>query len=141
MYNYLFIFLVSLAYSIQFLISKIAVKYVDNINLIVQRYIVGSIILLIFVMIFRREEFIDSVNGKSILYSLLIALCSIFGSGILYILLKSDDLSKIIPTIEPIIVVLTFLFGIFYFKEHFSIRLLGGIILATAGVYLINTSK
>ena len=141
MYNYLFIFLVSLAYSIQFLISKIAVKYVDNINLIVQRYIVGSIILFIFTMIFRREEFIDSINRKSILYSFLIALCSIFGSGILYILLKSDDLSKIIPTIEPIIVVFTFLFGIFYFKEHFSLRLLGGIILATAGVYLINTSK
>lgn len=141
MYNYLFIFLVSLAYSIQFLISKIAVKYVDNINLIVQRYIVGSIILLIFVMIFRREEFIDSINRKSILYSFLIALCSIFGSGILYILLKSDNLSKIIPTIEPFIVILTFLFGIFYFKEHFSVRLLGGIILSIVGVYLINTSK
>jgi|TARA_B110000858_G_C17666779_1_gene409959 uncharacterized membrane protein len=141
MYNYLFIFLVSLAYSIQFLISKIAVKYVDNINLIVQRYIVGSILLLIFVMIFRRESFINSVNSWSILYSFLIALCSIFGSGILYILLKSEALSKIIPTIEPIIVILTFLFGIFYFKEHFSVRLLGGVILSIVGVYLINTSK
>jgi len=139
--HYLFIFLVSISYAIQFFISKLAVQRVDYINLIIQRYIVGSIILFILTMIFRREEFIDSISKESIMYSFLIALCSIMGSAFLYLLLKSDSLSIVIPTIEPLIVVLTFIFGIVFLKEKFSFRLLGGIVLAIVGVYLINTSK
>lgn len=139
--HYLFIFLVSLSYAIQFFISKLAVQRVDYINLIIQRYIVGSIILFILTMIFRREEFIDSISKESIMYSFFIALCSVMGSAFLYLLLKSDSLSVVIPTIEPLIVILTFIFGIVFLKEKFSFRLLGGIVLAMVGVYLINTSK
>ena len=37
--------------------------------------------------------------------------------------------------------IVTFIFGLVFLKEKFSFRLLGGIILAIVGVYLINTSK
>ncbi len=139
--HYLYVFLVSACYAIQFFISKLAVEHVDYINLIIQRYIVGSIILFILTMIFRRNEFIESVSKETVMYSFFIALCSVMGSAFLYLLLKSDSLSIVIPTIEPLIVVLTFIFGLVFLKEKFSFRLLGGIVLAIVGVYLINTSK
>ena len=139
--HYLFVFLVSISYAIQFFISKLAIKHVDYINLIIQRYIIGGIILFTITMIFRRQKFIDSVSKESIMYSFLIALCSVLGSAFLYLLLKTDSLSIVIPTIEPLIVVITFIFGLVFLKEKFSFRLLGGIVLAIVGVYLINTSK
>ena len=139
--NYLYIFLISAAYALEFFFGKLAVQHVDYINLIIQRYILVGIILFILAMIFKRKDFIESVNKKSIMYSFLIGLSSVIGGAFLYLLFKSESFAKIIPMIEPLIVIISFILGIVFLKEKFTYRLLGGVILVIVGVYLINSSK
>ena len=97
-----------MSYAIQYLFGKIALKHIDNVNLIALRYIITGALLFILFMIFNRDNFIGQINKITILYSFLIGLCSVLGAFFIYILLKKDYYVKIIPSIEPLIVIFSF---------------------------------
>ena len=138
--KYFYLFLCALSFAIEYLFGNIALKYIDNTNLIALRYIITGCILFILILIINRKEFIGQINRYSVLYSILIGFFSILSSYFLYILLKDDDYIKVVPTVEPLIVIISFIIGIIYYKNKISLKLIFGIVLSIIGVYLINTS-
>jgi uncharacterized membrane protein len=136
--SYLYVFLCGLFFTLYYFFYKIALQYISNINLIALQYFIMSILLFIVFIIFRRKEFVKEVNRTSILYAFLIGIFSILSGMTLYILLKTESYTKIIAIIEPLIVVISFIIGIFYFKHKVSIKSIIGLILSIVGVCLLS---
>jgi len=135
--NYLYIVLCALFYTIFYLVYKVASKHIGNFNLIALQYFIISIILFFIFIIFRRKEFIEEVNLKTIGYAFAIGVSSIASAVLLYILLKTESYSKIVPVLEPLIVVMSSIIGIFYFNNRLTMTSASGIVLSIIGIYLM----
>ena len=135
--NYLYIILCGLAFTIYYLFYKVATKHIGNLNLIALQYFILSILLFIVFIIFRRKEFIEEVNLKTIGYAFAIGVSSIISAILLYILLKTEPYSKVVPVLEPLIVVMSTIIGVFYFKNRLTMTSASGIVLSIIGIYLM----
>jgi len=135
--NYLYIILCGLAFTIYYLFYKVATKHIGNLNLIALQYFILSILLFIVFIIFRRKEFIEEVNLKTIAYAFAIGVSSIISAILLYILLKTEPYSKVVPVLEPLIVVMSTIIGVFYFKNRLTMTSASGIVLSIIGIYLM----
>jgi len=134
--TYLYLILCSLFYTLFYLFYKLASKYISNINLIALQYIIVSIFFIIYVII-KRKDFIKQVNARTIGYSIAIGISSIMCGVLLYILLKTEPYSKIVPVLEPLIVIMSTVIGVFYFKNRLTMTSVSGIILSIIGIYLM----
>jgi uncharacterized membrane protein len=135
--NYLYIVLCALFFTIYYLFYKVASKHIGNFNLIALQYFIISIILFFIFIIFRRKKFIEEVNLKTIGYAFAIGVSSIASAVLLYILLKTESYSKIVPVLEPLIVVMSSIIGIFYFNNRLTMTSASGIVLSIIGIYLM----
>ena len=134
--TYLYLILCSLFYTLFYFFYKLASKYISNINLIALQYIIVSIFFIIYVII-KRKDFIKQVNARTIGYSVAIGISSIMCGVLLYILLKTEPYAKIVPVLEPLIVIMSTVIGVFYFKNRLTMTSVSGIILSIIGIYLM----
>lgn len=134
--TYLYLILCSLFYTIFYLFYKMASQYISNINLIVLQYLLISIFCIVYVII-KRKEFIKEVTIKTSLYAFGIGVSSILCGVLLYILLKTEQYSKIVPILEPLIVIMSSMIGVFYFKNILTMTSISGIVLSIIGIYLM----
>ena len=133
--------LASIFYSSQYFFSKIALnENINSLELIISRYIYTGLIMLIFLILFKREKVLKYINKKYIYYSTLIGLCSVLGGYFVYLILTKENFSKIVPLIETITVIISFLIGCFFFKEKISSQLLIGLMFSVIGIYLMKSS-
>lgn len=135
--SYLYVVLCGLAFTIYYLFYKLATKHISNMNLIALQYFVISIILFFIFIIFRRKEFIEEINLRTIWYAFAIGISSIASAVLLYILLKSEPYSQVVPVLEPLIVVMSTIIGVFYFKNRLTMTSSSGIVLSIIGIYLM----
>ena len=69
------------------------------------------------------------------------AVTSIIGSIVLIMLLKRDDVSFIMPNVQPLVIVIGALLGYFFFNEEMGKYKMSGIVLIIIGALLINYEK
>ena len=84
---------------------------------------------------------IKKLNKKQLLVLLSCALTTYISSITLIWLLKNYETTQIIPQIQPIVMVLTILAGIFIFSEKVTNTELLGLTLIVSGVTIINKFK
>ena len=144
MKNSFFLFFATVAafaYTFEVFFGKLGLNYSSKISLLTYRYIILAVILALFSFTFHRKEMIESFNKYTILYSSLIGICSVVGAYLLYFLMMSENFSIILPVVEPIIIIISCILGIFYFKEPFNYKIIIGIILSIVGIYFIVTAN
>ena len=100
------------------------------------------IILLFLYRIFKGNDSIsfitNQINKQQLLWMVFGAIITFSTSLLLIILIKQHDVSYIIPHIQPLVIVLTILFGFFFFKEEIDRNQIIGIFLIIMGLIVIN---
>lgn len=100
------------------------------------------IILLFLYRIFKGNDSIsfitNQINKQQLLWMAFGSIITFSTSLLLIILIKQHDVSYIIPHIQPLVIVLTILFGFFFFKEEIDRNQIMGIILIIMGLIVIN---
>jgi len=81
------------------------------------------------------------LTNKEIIFSVFGAITSILSSLVLINLVQNNDISFIIPQIQPIVIVFTVLCGYLFFEENINYTTIVGILMITSGLYIINTGK
>lgn len=84
---------------------------------------------------------IKKLNKKQISILSLSALTTFISSVTLLWLVKNYEVSQIMPQIQPLVIVLTILAGIFIFGEKITKTELMGVVLIVSGVFVINNFK
>lgn len=84
---------------------------------------------------------IKKLNKKQLATLFTCALTTYFSSITLLWLVKHYEVTQIIPQVQPIVMVLTVLAGVFVFSEKVSQTELLGLTLIISGVYIINKFK
>ena len=69
------------------------------------------------------------------------AFTTVIASLMLISLLKRNDASYVIPHIQPVVIILTFIFGYMLFNENINYKQAIGACLIVGGLYVINKYK
>lgn len=83
----------------------------------------------------------NQINKNQFLWMICGAIITFATSLLLIILIQQHNVSYIIPHIQPLVIVLTILFGFFLFKEDIDRNQVIGIILVIMGLIVINYKK
>ena len=81
------------------------------------------------------------MTGKEIKWLILSSILGIIGSISFINLLKREDVTFILPNIQPLVLLITSLFGFFLFNEEFSKYKIMGFILIIFGSLIINMER
>jgi uncharacterized membrane protein len=84
---------------------------------------------------------INKLNKKQISILSLSALTTFISSVTLLWLVKNYEVSQIMPQIQPLVIVLTILAGIFIFGEKITKTEIMGVVLIVSGVFVVNNFK
>ena len=84
---------------------------------------------------------IKKLNKKQISILSLSALTTFISSVTLLWLVKNYEVSQIMPQIQPLVIVLTILAGIFIFGEKITNTEIMGVVLIVSGVFVVNNFK
>lgn len=116
-----------------------------------QYLVTNSVIVSSFIIIFFSyriitgqdsiNHIINTINKTQFIWMLSGAIITLLTSLFLIILIKEHNVSYIIPHIQPLVIVLTILFGYFLFKETINRNQIIGIILVILGLIVINYKK
>ena len=114
--------------------------------LVTNSVIVSSFIIIFFIYRIMKGQdsinhIIKTINKTQFIWMLSGAIITFLTSLFLIILIKEHNVSYIIPHIQPLVIVLTILFGYFLFKESINRYQIIGIILVILGLIVINYKK
>ena len=82
-----------------------------------------------------------TLSKSELFWGISAAITSIIGSIVLIMLLKRDDVSFIMPNVQPIVIVIGSLLGYYFFNEEMGKYKISGIVLIIIGALLINYEK
>lgn len=129
-------------------LRKIVLKKATSLDFFMcTQLIVLLYILLTFIVLKIRNpsdynfKSILDLNKKEISILFLGALATYFSSIALIWLLKYNEATQIMPQLQPIVIVLTILAGIFIFKEKVSLMECVGVGFIILGVIILNYFK
>ena len=129
-------------------LRKIVLKKATSIDFFMcTQLIVLLYILLTFIVLKIRNpsdynfKSILDLNKKEISILFLGALATYFSSIALIWLLKYNEATQIMPQLQPIVIVLTILAGVFIFKEKVSLMECVGVGFIILGVIILNYFK
>ena len=81
------------------------------------------------------------MTSKEILWSIAAAVTGIIGSLVLIMLVQRDEVSFIMPNVQPIVILIGSILGYFVFKESMGLFKTIGILLIVCGAFCINYDK
>ena len=101
------------------------------------------VIYLIYLIKYKKcsVKCLNKLTNKEMIFSVFGAITSILSSLVLINLVQNNDISFIIPQIQPIVIVFTVLCGYLFFEENINYTTIVGILMITSGLYIINTGK
>lgn len=146
-FSYILLSLLVTGWSINpFLIKQSIGKLSQLQYLCLKLFSILFIILLVYLILilFKKEKIINFFNifTKNQFYWFISSvLISVFTSILYVTMLKYYDIIYIIPHIQPIIILLTILFGYLFFNETLKLQQLFGIFLIIIGLIFINLYK
>ena len=145
---YLGMFLVVFCWVLTPFLRKIVLKKANSIDFfMVTQFIVLLYIVLTFIVLKIRSpsnynfKSILNLNKKEISVLFLAALATYFSSIALIWLLKYNEATQIMPQLQPIVIILTILAGVFIFKEKVSFMESVGVGFIVLGVIILNYFK
>jgi len=146
-YLYIGITVVALCWVITPFLKRNIAQTLSSVDLFINTQIIILIYGLITLFILKccKYDFdllsIKKLDKNQTLILLACALTTYLSSITLIWLLKNYEATQIIPQIQPIVMVLTILAGIFIFAEKVTNSELFGLTFIIAGVYIINKYK
>jgi len=99
------------------------------------------VLYFIYIIAYNNYELnnINKLSTKDIIISTLGAFITVLASILLIKILKDEDVSSIIPQIQPCIIVLSLFIGIFLYGEEFTYNKIIGTGLVTFGIIFLNS--
>ena len=144
--TYVILLIIILCWTIKPFLQKIVAKKLNaNELMIVNHFVISSIMITYLMYLLYLGKFdskcIKKLDRTDIIYLLFGALTTVIASLSLLKLLREHDASFIIPSIQPMVIVLTIIIGYFVFKEKVNIIKIVGILSIVLGLLLLNYSN
>lgn len=145
-YTYFLMLILVLSFVINPFLKKTAANNIGaNEYMIINHVLITLLIILYAVYLFYYNKCdltcLKKFSKKQILFAVLAAATSIFGSIALIMLIQRDEVTFIIPNVQPIVIMLGALLGYFFFSESMGSYKVIGIILVVVGALFINYDK
>ena len=145
---YFGMFLVVICWVLTPFLRKIVLTTANSLDFFIctQAIVLFYIILTFLFLKFRNPnnynfQSILNLNKRQIIMLFLAALGTYFSSIALIWLLKYNEATQIMPQLQPIVIILTILAGIFIFKEKVNFMEGVGIFFIIIGVIMVNYFK
>ena len=145
-FNVIFYFiLVVLCWTLNPFIKKSVLKN-DRITtdeyFIINHFVITLLFIGYFIYLYKNKKgspnCIARIDRYDALYIILGAVTSILGARLLLAIIKQNDVSYMVAHIQPLVILMTFLIGYFFFTESINIyRIIGGG-LVIVGIILLN---
>ena len=145
--TYIILGIVILSLSLRdFFRKKIMDDFTEEEFYIFSNFVVIAMIILysIYLLITNRcntYSIYNKMNKRNITICIIASIFSFLASMLMLVLLKKNDLSFVIPQINPAVIILTVLLGVFLLNEELDKLKVIGIILVIFGLISINLSK
>ena len=145
-YKYFLIGLIILS----FVLNPFAKKQASKNLKASEYYLVNQIIIVIMVIFYSIYLFynnhcdincIKKMSNKEIMWSVFAGFIGIVGSVALIAVIQLDEITFIMPNIQPIVILIGAVIGYYIFNESMGIYKMFGIILIIIGAFCVNYDK
>lgn len=145
-YTYFLIIILVLSFVLNPFIKKQASKNLgSNEYLLINHFLITVLVVLYasYLFYFKKcdTDCIKKMTSKEILWSIAAAVTGIIGSLVLIMLVQRDEVSFIMPNVQPIVILIGSIIGYFVFKESMGLFKTIGILLIVCGAFCINYDK
>ena len=142
--TYFFLFLLVFFWTVNPFMKKNASQKLTSGEYLVFNHALCTIIVVIYLLYLLKYNKCDinclrKLNNKDIFYSILAAITTIGSSLVLIHLVQNNNVSYIIPQIQPLVILSTVITGYLFFGEMIEKQKLFGIGLIISGLYVINS--
>lgn len=144
--TYFFFIVVVLSFVLNPFLKKKAIGELNPHEFLIFNHILSTIVLFFIAFFFFYFQICDikcfqKINNNHLFWTIISSFLSIIGSISFIILLQREEVTYLIPNINPFVLVLASVFGFFVFSETMSKFKIIGIILILFGTMLINYDK
>ncbi len=145
-YTYLLLIILILIFSLNPFMKKKAAKNLTSNEYLLVNHILLTIVVILYALYLFYNKSCDpncykKMTPKQMLWASIAAVTSVIGALVFINLIQREEISFILPNIQPIVLIIAALVGYFIFNENMSFEKVLGIILVIIGALLINHSK
>lgn len=144
--TYFLLFLLVIFWTINPFMKKNASQKLTSGEYLVFNHALCSIIVIIYFiyLIYHKQcdiECLKKLSTKDVLYSLLAAITTIGSSLVLINLIQNNNVSYIIPQIQPLVILSTIITGYLFFGENVDMQKILGVCMIIIGLFIINNTQ
>lgn len=128
-------------------LRKIVLKKVSSFDFLLLTHSIVMLFILLAILVMKiknRKNFkldFSSMDKKDILVLILASIGTFVSSLLLIWLLKYNEATSIMPQLQPLVILLTILAGVFVFKENVNLMEWVGVAFIICGVFILNKFK
>jgi len=145
--TYLLIIILTLCWTLNpFLKKKSVGDFSSNEYIIFNHCFVSLLLIFYFIYLLYNGKCniitkIKNKKFKELSYAFFAAITTVISSIVLINLLKRENASYLIPHVQPVVIILTFIFGYLLFNENLNYKQILGGVLIIMGLFVINKNK
>lgn len=128
-----------------FMKKRASGKLNSNEYMILNHALITILIVIYFIYIFKTNKCdincLKKLDKGDMYWAIGAAISGIVGSLILIMLIKREDVTFIMPQVQPIVIALGLLIGYFVFKEKITTLKIIGTVMIIGGVFVLNWDK
>jgi uncharacterized membrane protein len=145
-YTYFLLFLLILSFLFNpFLKKKVLGKFNAHEYLLFNHFLITIIIIIygIYLLSYGSCDLncLKKLNYEDIFWAILAGVTTVIGSIVFIILIEREEITFIIPNVQPIIILLSAIIGYYLFNESMRSMKVFGILLIILGAFMINYDK
>ena len=145
-YTYFLIGLVILSFVLNPFMKKKAIGSLNPQEFLILNHILITLLIIIYAFYLYSYSICDlycyrKLSTEELIWGVGASIASIIGSVAFIMLIQKEEITFIMPNIQPIIIILASIFGFFLFKEKMGKYKLMGIIMIIMGSISINYDK
>jgi uncharacterized membrane protein len=145
-YTYILLIILILSFVFNpFLKKNASVNLNPDEYLLINHFLITIIIILyaIYLISYNKCDLncLKKLNYKEILWSIIAAITTVMGSIALIILIQREEISFIMPNVQPIVILIGAVVGYLIFNESMRTMKVFGILLIILGAFMINYDK
>ena len=144
MNNIILLIILTLCWGFQPFFKKKPLQKISSIEFYCIEYLFYLIpISFYFIYLYNKNNLIcfSKVDRKDILYFIIVVTTGTIGGITFAELLKKNNATYVIPSVQPLIIAFSLVLGYFLFKEKIDIYQFVGTLLVVLGIILINFKK
>ena len=144
MNNIILLTILTFCWGLQPFFKKIPLKKISSVEFYCIEYLFYMIpIIIYFIYLYNKNHLscFKKIDRKDILYFILIITTGTIGGLTFAQLLKQNNASYVVPSVQPLIIIFTLISGYFIFMEKINRYQILGTLFVIAGIILINFKK